>query len=155
MKFVVSISGYGTDGAQPVTLVCFHDKETDFLIVEKTMPFAETRPEGFALVTNLPLQTRDFLFTADHIRDAIRDYYARDGQGIIDIDPILQRYRPDGKIEREGIDERGPKFRLSQDIGNGEVAVLAAVAFVSGQEPIDGAITAMGDFTKLYTAFEV
>lgn len=155
MKFVVSISGYGADGAQAVTLVCFHDAETDFLVVDSSMEFAEQRPEGFALVTNLPLQTRDFLFTADHIRDAIRDYYARDGQGIIDIDDVLQRYRPDGKIERDGIDERGPKFRLSPDIGNGEVAVLAAVAFVSFQEPISGAITAMGDFTKLYTAIEI
>ncbi len=155
MKFVVSISGYGTDGAQAVTLVCFHDAESGVLIVDSSMTFAEHRPDGFALITNLPLQTRDFLFTEDHIRDSIRDYYAMSGQELIDIDDSLMRYRPDGKIEREGIDERGPKFKLSEDIGNGEVAILAAVAFVMGQEPINGAMQAMGDFTKLYTAFEV
>lgn len=154
MKFVVSISGYGTDGAQPVTVGCFYD-ESGVLVVDRSMPFAEARPEGFALVTNLPLQTRDFLFVEDHIRDSIRDYYAMSGQELIDIDDSLMRYRPDGKIEREGIDERGPKFRLSPDIGNGEVAILAAVAFVMGQEPITGAMEAMSDFTKLYAAFEV
>ena len=155
MKFVASISGYGTDGSQAVTLVCFHDAESGVLVVDKTMPFADQRPDGFALITNLPLQTRDFLFTEDHIRDSIRDYYAMNGQELIDIDESLMRYRPDGKIEREGIDERGPKFKLSEDIGNGEVAVLAAVAFVMAQEPITGAMEAISDFTKLYTAFEV
>ena len=156
MKFVVSISGYGQNGAEPVTLRCFHDVETDFLVIDTKAPeFAESRPEGFALVTNLELQTRDFLFSNDHIRDAIRDYFARDGQGLIDIEDELNRYRPDSKIERDGIDERGPKFRLSPDIGNGEVAVLAAVAFITGQGSIIGAMDAMSDFTKLYSAYEV
>lgn len=155
MKFVVSISGYGTDGAKPVSLLCFHDTQTDFLIVDSESEFAEVRPEGFALVTNLPLQTRDFLFTADHIRNSIRDYYSRDGQGIIDIDNALMRYRPDGKIERDGIDERGPKFRLSPDIGNGEVAVLAAVAFVAAQTAINAAMDATSEFTSLYSIYEV
>lgn len=155
MKFVVSISGYGTNGAKPVSLVCFHDTQSDFLIVDSEMEFVEARPVDFALVTNLPLQTRDFLFTEEHIRDSIRDYYARDGQGIIDIDDALMRFRPDGKIERDGIDERGPKFRLSPDIGNGEVAVLAAVAFVGAQTPINDAMTAMNEFTSLYNVFEI
>ncbi|WP_313453317.1 hypothetical protein [Stutzerimonas nitrititolerans] len=155
MKFEVSISGYGESGAMPVTLQCFHDTQENVLVILEEVPFAEARTPGFAMITNLPLQTRDFLFTDEHLRDGIRDYFARDAQGIIDIDARLVRFRPDAKIENDGIDERGPKYRLQPDISNGHVAILAAVAFVSAQAPINDAIEAVDEFTKLYTAIEI
>lgn len=155
MKFEVSISGYGETGSKPVTLRCFYDKEEDYLLIAQEAPFAEHRTDGYALVTNLNLQTRDFLFANEHLRDAIRDYFSRNSQGTTEIDDSLNRFRPESKIENDGIDERGPKYRLAPDIGNGQVAVLAALAFVAAQGPATDAMAAMEDFTKLYTAYEI
>ena len=150
MKFSVSISGYGANGAAPVTILCVFDEGTGVLVAGKSITFKESRVEGFAMVTNLELAERDFLFTNEHLRDAIRDYNARSGQGLIDISDELSRWKPDNKVDLVGVDERGPKYQLSPDIGNGEVAILAAVAFVTAQEPITGAIDAMSEFNELY-----
>lgn len=150
MNFSVSISGYGATGSKPVTVLCVYDEGTGVLVAGKEVSFKEQRVEGFSMVTNLQLAERDFLFTDDHLRDAIRGYYARSGQGLIDVSDELSRWLPDNKIELNGVDERGPKYQLSPEIGNGEVAVLAAVAFVLAQEPITGALGAMEEFNELY-----
>lgn len=150
MKFSVSISGYGATGSESVTILCLFDEGTGVLVAGKSIGFSEIRLEGFAMVTNLQLPERDFLFTDEHLRGAIREYYARSGQGLIDVADELSRWIPDNKIELLGVDERGPKYQLSPDIGNGEVAILAAVAFVLAQEPITGALGAMEEFNELY-----
>lgn len=154
MKFEVSISGYGQSG-KPVTLQCFYDHSGDVLVVMREVPFIERRTDGFALVTNMELQTRDFLFSDDHIREGIREYFARTGLGTIDIDAAIVRYQPDAKIENDGIDERGPKYRLDPEIGNGQVAIIAAVAFIKSQRPVIDAIGAVDDFTKLYDVLSI
>lgn len=150
MNFSVSISGYGVSGAEPVSILCVLDEGTGVLVVGKSVKFTESRVEGFSLITNLELDERDFLFTNDHLREAIADYFARSGQGLIDISDELSRFKPDNKIDLNGVDERGPKYVLAPDIGNGEVAILAAVAFVSAQAPITGALGAMEEFNELY-----
>lgn len=155
MKFAVSISGYGQSGAKPVTLLCALDEPTGVLVVGKEVAFKEGRLEGFSLVTNVDLAQRDFFFTVDHLRDAIRDFYAKHGQGLLAIDDEVARYSPESQIELDGIDERGPKYRLSADIGNGHVAILAAVAFVTTQKPKQELIDAMDEFAQLYSITEI
>lgn len=155
MKFAVSISGYGPSGDKPITLDCFYDRDGDFLVMMKETPFTEVRPEGSNLVTNLDLQTRDFLFTDEHLRDAIRSYFGRSGRGTIHLEDSVMRFIPDTKIETDGIDEKGPKYRLSADIQNGHVAVLAAVAFASTQSTKSAVIEMMDDLTNLYQVIEI
>lgn len=155
MKFAVSISGFGQAGSKPVTLLCALDEPTGVLVVGKEVAFKEGRIEGFSLVTNVDLHQRDFFFTVDHLRDAIRDYFAKSGQGLLAIDDEVARYAPESQIEVDGIDERGPKYRLSADVGNGHVAILAAVAFVSVQEPKQALIGAMDEFAELYRITEI
>ncbi len=155
MKFVVSIAGYGGAGSLPVSLECFYDKQTDVLVLNGARSFTDTRPEGFALITNLEVQTRDFLFTNEMLREAIRDFFTRFGQDMIHIDDSIARFSPQNEIQLNAIDERGPKYELSQGIGNGQVAVLAAIAFVSGQSAVNDAVNAMDEFAQLYEIREV
>lgn len=155
MEFVVSISGYGPPGTAPVSLECSYDGEVDVLFIAKQIVFTDQRPKNFALITNLMAQTRDFLFTNEHLRDAIRDFFIRMGQELVVLDDGVSAFDPTNKIEMDGIDERGPKYRLAPDITNGHVAVLAAIAFAAGQDSITQALDVMDEIGQLYAIYSI
>lgn len=148
MKVQVTIAGFM---GQPVTLACVIDDETGVLTVGKQVAYNEDRIEGFAVVSNLDLADCDYLFTDKHLRGAIRSYFSRSGQDTIAIVPALARYQPDNKIERDAVDETGPRYRISPDIDNGQIAVLAAVAYADAQRPISAAMDAMQELSDFYS----
>ena len=76
----------------------------------------------------------DILFTEDLLQDAIRDYFSFAGRGVLDIGDAVQRHNPASKIEADGLDEHGRKFRLAQDITNGQIAVIVLCWFALKQD---------------------
>jgi hypothetical protein len=147
MKIIASIAGFT---GSPTTLAAFFDSETNVIAVAKQIEFREERPEGYGMVTNLDLDAVDFKFTDKVMQDAIRSYYTRKAQGTLDIVDALQRFHPDNRIEQDEIGETGRRFRISPDIDNGQIAVLAICAFVDTQSSIRGALDAMNDLNEFY-----
>lgn len=148
MRILTVISGYQ---GPPIALASVLDESTGVLVIAKQLSYREDRPApDMAVVSNLDLKACDFLYTDARLRDSIRAYFARRGQGTLEIESILGRYMPDNKIEQDGVDESGRKFRISPDIDNGQIAVLATVAFVEAQKPIAHSISAMDELADFY-----
>lgn len=145
----VSISGYE---GPAVTLVCALKTDSNVLVIAKQeQDLREERKEGFALVTNLHLPASDWLFTDDHIRQGIGDYYARSTQGTLDIVEALSRHDPSNNIGKEGFDERGPVYRITPDITNGQLAIIAACAYADLQVGLGSAASVSDRFADLYS----
>lgn len=152
VKFMVSIAGYS---GPAVTLLCALVNDDGVLVIADESALQEQRKEGFGVVTNLDLPSVDYRFTDDQLRDAIIAYYARDSQDTLDLDNKLARHSPGQSIATDGIDERGPRYRLSADITNGQIAVLAACAFCARQTPVARAMSMADELTELYRAFTI
>lgn len=60
------------------------------------------------------------------------------------------RYEPDNAIELQGVDENGRRYQLRESITNGQIAILAAVAFVENQKPIQSAISAAHELEEFF-----
>lgn len=112
---------------RPVNLLGMLDKQTGLILIGKELE-ANQCHDGAIFVTNDPQTAlRDQLFETDHLRDAIELYFARDGSGRLAMVSSTERHKPAHKIERDGYDERGARYRLADDVSNGNVAVLAIV----------------------------
>jgi hypothetical protein len=106
----------------------------------------EVRRPRHAVVTNNPAaDDRDELFQDESIRQAIEDYFAMSGRGLLEIDPKVARVNPSTKIEPDGMDDHGRKFRVAPDISNGQMAVLVMCWFALRQTAIAGQLAAFDD----------
>lgn len=148
MKIMVSVGGYGPAGSEPVTLTAFKNNALGVLVVLDKVEYREIADEGFAFVTNLRLRDYDCLFKEEHLADAITAYKEGEGMNTIILADDVARHRP--RIETDGVDTQGQKYRLAADIGNAEVAVLALAHFMSRQRGIES-LAPMGDaIARLY-----
>lgn len=131
MKFISSISGFGPAGSKPVALACFLDPKTDTLVILR-----ETDPEepvdrdaGFGLVSSAMLDDYDLLFTEALMGEAVAIYFAMRGTDTVIVEDECMRYAPEQVVRPDGVDEKGVKYRFSDRLGNGVVAVLAACLY--------------------------
>lgn len=123
---------------KPVTLFSAYAEDSGILVVSTETEFRMARRDGCAVVTNdRNLQARDRLFTNDDMNDAIRTYFdlkggrASDGLSArLAFKEAVQRHDPAGAIERDGITESGPKYRVLDVISCGQMAVLATCWYV-------------------------
>lgn len=135
MKIMSSVSGYS---GESITLLAFADPETGILvIVKKADQFEPEALEGFAFVTNLRAESYDCLFKEEHLAQAIRDFVVGMGEETVSLGESAARYKP--RIETDGVDESGQKYRLHDDMTNAEIAVLALVHFHMRQKAIGNA----------------
>lgn len=144
MKIYASISGYS---GEPVTLLALIDHTTGVLAIGKKVQYRENREEGFAFVTNTRAKAYDCLFTEEHLSGAITLFKELEGGGTVALADEITKYRP--RVESDGVDEKGQKWRLSPDMQNGEVAVLALVHFMESQRRIQGTLNAMDSLMDL------
>lgn len=153
MRIQATISGFT---GEAVTLLSVLHEDTGVLVIAKKVRFREERieaPEGepqFAVVTNLDLPDMDMRFTDAHLRNAIRDYFTRRAQGTLDMAEGVRQFEPDQRIEQDGVDENGRRYRISSDISNAQIAVLATVAFISNQGGIRAVTSAMDELAEFY-----
>lgn len=148
MKIQSTIAGFA---GQPVSLVASLDKKTGVIVVVKEIKFREERAkEDFVLVSNLDLPSLDLRFSDDLIRDSIRAYFTRKAQITLDLHDAVKRFAPDQKIEQDAVDEGGRRYRLSPDIQNGQVAILAIVALVEHQSGFSPAVNFANEMAEFY-----
>lgn len=153
MKIQASVGGYGGSGAEPITLVALKDEATGVLVILKKVEYRSAPEAGHAFVTNLKLDNYDCLFKEEHLGDAIRAYKEAEGMGTIVLGPEAQRYAP--RIQSDGIDAQGQKYRLHENMTNGELAVLALTHFMSRQRAISATAGAADKLFSMYEIFSV
>lgn len=144
MKVMASVSGYN---GESVTLVGLIDPATGVLAIAKSVKFREVGDEGFAFVTNIRAEAYDCLFTEEHWAQAIRDFKIAEGSQTLAIAEAASRWVP--RLETDGVDEKGQKYRLPENLQNGEVAVLAMVHFQQRQKALTTADDAMDEWFDL------
>lgn len=117
---------------RPCTLFSGYDPDSGVLAVSVEAEYRRERRDGCVIITNDPDMARDVLFTEDHLRDAISAFYALQGGVATDgkstrlgFADKAGRANPSSAIEKDGLDERGPKYRLAEGISCAQVATLA------------------------------
>lgn len=148
LKIMVSIGGYGAAGTEPVTLTAFKNNALGVLVILEKVTYREAADEGFAFVTNMRLKNYDCLFKEEHLADAITAYKEGEGMLTIILADEVARYRP--KIETDGVDTQGQKYRLGSEIDNAQIAVLALAHFMSRQRGIESLGRMSDDIARLY-----
>lgn len=144
-----SIGGLGV-GAGTEVVFGELDMPSGVLLIDRAITLRAGDPEirraNCAVVTNNPsFDDRDELFTEDQFRRAIEDYFSLAGRGLLVLEDAVARHNPQAKIEPDGLDERGRKFRLAPDITNGQVAVIVACWFAMRQAGVAGHLEQLGD----------
>lgn len=115
LKIQIVIAGYG---GEPVTLVASLDNN-GILVVVKDIAYREEKvSHEFSLVSNLDLPQTDFRFDDKDLRNTIRSYFTRIAQETLILNNPVARFRPDNKIERDTVDERGQRYRIAPDINS-------------------------------------
>lgn len=129
-----NIAGYGGNA---VSIYCAYDTDSDILAVSREGEYEDSDRPSFLKISN---QNRDkafdALFTEELTRSAINAFFELDALKLLAISPKAQRCNPLNKIERDGMDEGGMKYRISPDVTNAQVAVLAASWYVNTQRGV-------------------
>lgn len=118
------ISGYQ---GPAVNLLGALDTDSGLLIVARTLPLGDRAPEALVSSNDPRTDGRDTLFDEDRLQDAIHNFFRAKSTGMVELLPAVNRYDPSNRIENNGIDEHGTKYRLHPDITNGDIAVLAMI----------------------------
>lgn len=155
----VTIAGLApTQGASgALTLYGELDRASGLVMVFEAAPLRpgvapERRPDHAILTNDPAIEPRDSLFTEDHLRAAVNDYFAARGRGLLKLEPDVQRFDPAAKIEPDGMDERGRKYRFSPDLNDGMVAVLAMCWFAQQQTGFAAQLGHIDEFDDLSIA---
>lgn len=124
-KIRVNCGGYQ---GKPVSVFAAYDPEYDVLVIARESEYETSPRDGFLRVTTRDADpAHDMVFTEDEVREAIGAFFEMEAMGLVKFAEGMSRLDPKHRIERDGMDERGAKFRFSPDIANGQVAVLIAV----------------------------
>lgn len=118
---------------KPVTVFSAYDEDSKILVVSVEASYRKERRDGCVIITNDKTIERDSLFDNDKVQDSIIAFYglqngiSEDGKGQrLAFSEKAQRANPNDSIEKDGIDSRGQRYRISEDISCAKVATLAA-----------------------------
>lgn len=124
IRLQAEVSGYK---GPAVNIMAALDPDSGYLVVARELKMGE-RISGVLVTSNDPrAQQRDRLFTEDDLQEAIRLYFRAQSTGMVELTPNVSKHEPAHKIENDGINENGTKYRLNPDITNGSIAVLALI----------------------------
>lgn len=131
----VNIAGFQ---GEPATVFGAYDPSNDVLAILKLSKEYEGGPrDGFLKITNQPRDASyDALYTEEETRDSILAYFSMESLKLLQLKGDAQRCNPTTKIERDGMDAGGLKFRFAPDISNQQVAVLAACLYADRQRAV-------------------
>lgn len=134
VKMRVNVAGY--KGA-PASIFAAYDPSSDILLVARESAYEGGERADFLKLTNQSRDTaHDAVFTEDDTRAAITAYFELEALKLITLGSAVQRCNPESKIERDGMDEGGMKYRIHPDISNAQVAVLFASLFAGRQRSV-------------------
>lgn len=146
-KIRINVAGFA--GAA-VSVYGAYDPATGVLLVARSGDHDGGEREGFVKVTNTHADAAfDMVFERDHVKEAIDAYFSMESMRLLTLGEQVQRHNPATKIERDGMDESGPKYRVAPDIGNGHVAVLLACLVARRQRAHSASLEDFKDFELL------
>lgn len=153
MDIQASIGGFQ---GRAVTLLSNYDPETGIvaIAVEKTYS-PDKLADDMALISNMELKARDWLFDEASFGVAIAEYFNMKAQGLLAISDSLTRFAPDNKIEADTVDERGRNYRIHADVDNGQVAILATLAYVKQMKSADDSLDMLDELTSFYSGLTI
>jgi hypothetical protein len=153
IQIQATFAGYA-GGAR--TLFSAYDPASRVLVVAKDAEYREDRRKGCVLLTNIEGIPHDSLFAMNDLRDAIDAYYAlkngvaADGKGArLVFDPTVLRASPEAVIERDGIDDRGPKYRIADTISCVQLAVLVTCWHAMKSDAVERTVKLAKRFERL------
>lgn len=150
-KVMMRVNCAGQQG-QPVSLFAAYDPETDVLVVVRETKYETVVREGFLRVTTRDADPEhDMVFTEENYHDAIVAFFDLQAMSLIQFANGLAKLNPENKIERDGMDERGVKYRIAPDIGNAQAAVLIACFAARRQRMVGLAEEFMDEMGSIYT----
>jgi len=147
MILCASIAGYG---GKPTTLSAFFDHSTSILVIDKSVQYREERQDGeedWAFITNVRCPAYDCMFLEEHLADAVSAFKTMEGADAVILGDEVAKFRP--RVESDGIDDKGQKWRLNPDMQNGEVAVLALIHFIERQRGLNNVLGGMDEIMDL------
>lgn len=143
VKMRVNVAGHVGDA---VSLFCAFDPATDVLVVARAVPYEATQREGFLRITTQAQDAHhDAVFSEDDMREAINAFFGLAALQLISLSETARQHDPAHKIERDGIDEHGTKYKIHPDTSNAQVAVLIASFYAKRQRHV----AASGSMMKL------
>lgn len=145
IKIQTSISGYKDN---PCTLFSAYDQDARILVISVVAnSYYADRKDDCLVISNDREIPKDKLFTEKEFRDAIHAFYAlqnglaSDGKSRrLVIGERAVRANPDSVIQADGMDERGTKFRVHEDITNAQVAALATCLYAFRSSGIEDSV---------------
>lgn len=110
-----------------VTVLGALDTDSGMVVISKELAHGDTHP-GAVVISNDPRsERRDSLFTEQKLQTAIRLYFRAIASDLLELWPAVKKHDPQSRIETLGINELGTSYRLSPDLTNGNMAVLAVL----------------------------
>lgn len=141
----INIAGFS---GEPVSLYGAFDHEEDLLLVSDSKTYDPGEAPDLLKVSNQERDThRDDLVTDDDLQAAIRAFFEMDGLKLLALSEKAARHNPSNKIERDGVDEGGVRYRISPDITCAQVAVMFACLAASRQRTVTGALGIMEEIS--------
>lgn len=139
-----NITGY--EGAA-CSLFAAYDEHTRILVMGALGEYRPQRREGCLVITNMGENERDAFFSEAQLSDAIRAFYLlRSSQAADNKSPRLifndraMRAHPESVIERDGMDERGTKYRIAEGITNAQIAALAICHYAVRSDTVQSTV---------------
>ncbi|WP_304856525.1 hypothetical protein [uncultured Parasutterella sp.] len=155
---IIQASITGFSGA-PASVLSVYSEKNDVLVINgkaKQFSLKRVKPEAVLIVNNDRYE-RDWMFKRENFKKAIESYFAF-SLGVA-LDGRSQRLvygdkasgcDPRSALDRDGIDESGPRYSVREDISNAQVAVLATCMYADCY----GTTNKILDFASEVTAFQ-
>lgn len=147
IRVQAEITGYS---GPAVNLLGALDPDSGLLIVAKELKMGERLDDALVASNDPRAERRDRLFGEDDLQDAIRLYFRALSTGMVELLPGVAKHEVANRIENSGINERGTTYRLSPDITNGSIAVLALVLLADNAYKAQSATDFSNELTELF-----
>lgn len=143
----VNVAGYG---GKPVSLFAVFAPDTGDLLCTDCIDMEMGEVKGFLHVSTTGAEVAcDMRFTENDLSQAIQDFFMMDGMRAVFLDGNTQRLKPTNKIQADGVDVNGVKYKLDGDVQNSHVAILAACFAAQRQRQVANTMEAMDDLADL------
>ena len=150
-KIQTTITGFA---GKPATVFSSYNPASKVLVVALVTDYRTAREDGCLVITNVTDIDRDLLFPSDKLLDALQAYYrlvngvAADGKSSrLDFTMRARNANPVGVAQLKELDPTGPKYQLSADMTNAQVAVLVTCWHCVGSDTIDDTLDALDELT--------
>lgn len=142
----INIAGFHGD---PASLYGAFDPAEDLLLISDSKGYdGGPAPELLKISNQVNDAYRDDLVSDDDMQPAIQAFFEMDGLKLLALAEKARRHSPHNKIERDGVNEGGVRYRIAPDITCAQVAVMYACLAAKRQRSVSGALSIMEEITS-------